>query len=101
MARLDGKIAMITGAGGEHGLGRAIARRFADEGADLVLVDVAPTGLRVGATPASGWRGIDAVAEDVRKRGRRAVTALESWLMAVRILSDIAAEPVFTSRTPS
>ena len=65
MARLDGKIAMITGAGGEHGLGRAIARRFADEGADLVLVDVGPTGLRVGATPASGWRGIDAVAEDV------------------------------------
>src|SRR6266540_2043671 len=58
MARLDGKIAMITGAGGEHGLGRAIARRFADEGADLVLVDVAPTGLRVGATPARGWRAI-------------------------------------------
>jgi len=32
MGRLDGKIAMVTGAGGEHGLGRAIARRFADEG---------------------------------------------------------------------
>ena len=63
MGRLDGKIAMITGAGGEHGLGRAIARRFADEGADLVLVDVAATGLRVGRTPGGGgWGGIDAVA---------------------------------------
>jgi len=29
MGRLDGKIAMVTGAGGEHGLGRAIAQRFA------------------------------------------------------------------------
>jgi len=40
MGRLDNKVAMVTGAGGEHGLGRAIARRFADEGADLVLTDV-------------------------------------------------------------
>jgi NAD(P)-dependent dehydrogenase (short-subunit alcohol dehydrogenase family) len=90
MGRLDGKIAMITGAGGEHGLGRAIARRFADEGADLVLVDVAPTGLRVGATPASGWRGIDAVAEDVRKRGRRALTALADVRSPPQVASVVA-----------
>ena len=88
MGRLDGKIAMITGAGGEHGLGRAIARRFADEGADLVLVDVAATGLRVGRSPGGdGWRGIDAVAEEIRKRGRRALTALAD----VRSASEIAA----------
>jgi NAD(P)-dependent dehydrogenase (short-subunit alcohol dehydrogenase family) len=36
--RLDGKIAIITGAG--SGLGRASALRFAGEGARLVLVDV-------------------------------------------------------------
>ena len=30
-----------------------------------------------------------------------AVTAIESWLMAARTLSDIAAEPVFTTTTPS
>jgi NAD(P)-dependent dehydrogenase (short-subunit alcohol dehydrogenase family) len=88
MGRLDGKIAMITGAGGEHGLGRAIANRFADEGADLVLVDVAATGLRVGRTPgASDWRGIDAVADEIRKRGRRALTALAN----VRSASEVAA----------
>jgi NAD(P)-dependent dehydrogenase (short-subunit alcohol dehydrogenase family) len=88
MGRLDGKIAMITGAGGEHGLGRAIARRFAEEGADLVLVDVAATGLRVSAsTSPGGWRGIDAVAEEIRKRGRRALTALAD----VRVASQVAA----------
>src|SRR4051794_25121249 len=38
MARLSGKVAVITGAG--SGLGRAIALRFASEGASLVLGDV-------------------------------------------------------------
>jgi NAD(P)-dependent dehydrogenase (short-subunit alcohol dehydrogenase family) len=77
MGRLEGKVAMVTGAGGEHGLGRAIARRFADEGADLVLTDVIPTGLRVSSsTPPGDWRGIDAVAEEIRKHGRRAMTAI-------------------------
>ena len=89
MGRLEGKIAMVTGAGGEHGLGRAIARRFADEGADLVLVDVAPTGLRVAAMPPTGWRGIDAVAEEIRKVGRRALTAIADVRSAPQIATVV------------
>jgi NAD(P)-dependent dehydrogenase (short-subunit alcohol dehydrogenase family) len=38
MARLGGKVAMVTGAGG--GIGSAICRRFADEGAALVCIDL-------------------------------------------------------------
>jgi 3-oxoacyl-[acyl-carrier protein] reductase len=77
MGRLEGKIAMVTGAGGEHGLGRAIAQRFADEGADLILTDVVATGLRVSsATPPGAWGGVDAVADEIRKRGRRAMIAI-------------------------
>jgi NAD(P)-dependent dehydrogenase (short-subunit alcohol dehydrogenase family) len=39
MGRLDGKVALITGAGG--GIGRAAALRFSAEGARIVTVDVA------------------------------------------------------------
>ena len=38
MARLDGKVAVVTG--GANGLGRACAVRFAEEGADIVVGDI-------------------------------------------------------------
>ena len=38
MGKLDGKVAIITGAGG--GIGQAAARLFAAEGAKLMLVDL-------------------------------------------------------------
>src|SRR5215813_4452104 len=77
MGRLEGKVAMVTGSGGQRGFGRAIARKLASEGAGLVLTDVTPGGVRVVASKAaSGWRGLEAVADEVRADGGRAITAL-------------------------
>ena len=77
MGTLSGKVAMITGSGGESGFGRAIAQRFAAEGADLLLTDIAPTGTKVVSTkPASGWGGLEAVAAEARAAGGRAITAI-------------------------
>jgi len=77
MGGLSGKVAMITGCGGERGVGRAIARRLAADGADLLLTDVAPTGTRVVASkPLTQWGGLEAVAAEIRAAGKRAVTAL-------------------------
>ena len=40
MKRLEGKTAVITGSGRRRGLGEAIARRLASEGAAIVLSDL-------------------------------------------------------------
>ncbi len=48
MMRLAGKIGIVTAAG--SGMGRAGALRFAREGAQVAVVDVAPRGW----TPSSG-----------------------------------------------
>ena len=40
MYDLSGKVALVTGAGGRHGIGRSIALRLAEEGADVVVTDI-------------------------------------------------------------
>lgn len=40
MQDLNGKVAVITGSGGQHSIGRATAQRFAEEGVKLVLADI-------------------------------------------------------------
>jgi NAD(P)-dependent dehydrogenase (short-subunit alcohol dehydrogenase family) len=68
--RLNGKVALVTGAAGERGLGRGIARALADEGAHVVVNDVArPEKLeaRVAELAAMGVEAMAFVA-DVRQR---------------------------------
>jgi NAD(P)-dependent dehydrogenase (short-subunit alcohol dehydrogenase family) len=77
MERLGGKVAIVTGCAGERGLGRGIARRLAQEGADLVVTDVARTGTKVvSAKPDGDWTGLEAVAAEIRAGGRRALPLL-------------------------
>jgi NAD(P)-dependent dehydrogenase (short-subunit alcohol dehydrogenase family) len=63
MGRLEGKVALITGAGG--GMGRVAAERFAAEGAAVAVADVSPMPEVVDAIRAAGGRAIT-VAADVR-----------------------------------
>ncbi len=62
MDRLTGKVAVITG--GSGGIGRATAQLFVAQGAQVVLVDVDPTGLQAAAA-AIGHAAISVVVADV------------------------------------
>lgn len=59
MYSLEGKVALVTGAG--RGIGRAIALRLAQEGADVAVVDIDEAGAR-------------SVAQEARSVGRRALS---------------------------
>jgi NAD(P)-dependent dehydrogenase (short-subunit alcohol dehydrogenase family) len=62
--RLKDKVTIITGAG--HGIGRAYARRFAEEGARVVIAEIdAPAGERVAAEIAVAGGSAWARATDV------------------------------------
>lgn len=74
MYDLNGKVAIITGAGGRHGIGRAIALRLAQEGADVVVTDIQrSTDAMRPEDRQAGWRGLDSVVGEIEALGRQAL----------------------------
>ena len=74
MDKLEGQVAIVTGAGRMRGIGRAAALALAREGANVV---VAGTGRDPSTFPddeqAAGWRDVDGVADEITGMGREAL----------------------------
>ena len=72
---LDGKVAVVTGAGRMRSIGRSIALDLARAGCDVALTG---TGRPPESYPEeekeAGWRDVESVAEEIRGLGRRAMT---------------------------
>lgn len=77
MKPLEGKVAIVTGAGRLRGIGRAAAVALAESGADVVITG---TGRDPSTFPpdekARGWRDIESTAAQVLERGSRALAVL-------------------------
>ena len=72
MNSLEGKVAMITGAASKRGMGHAIALKFANEGADIVVTDkfAAPKSMFPGDET---WGGLDEIVGEIEAIGRKAL----------------------------
>lgn len=68
MYNLSGKVVFVTGAGGEHGIGRGIALRLAEDGADVVVTDNVEK-----PYPDGDWGGLPALQAEVEGLGRRSL----------------------------
>jgi len=72
MGSLDGKVAIVTGAGRMRGIGRAIALRLAKDGADVVASALARDAKSLPEHEReAGWRGVESVADEIRALGRK------------------------------
>ena len=74
MYDLSGKVALVTGAGGRHGIGRSIALRLANEGADVIVTDIEASATAIRAEDRqAGWAGLNSVVEEIESKGRQSL----------------------------
>lgn len=74
MYNLEGKVAIVTGAGPPQGVGRSICLRLAQEGADVIVSDLCHRPEQLPPyCPVADWEQLESVAEEIRSRGRRAL----------------------------
>ncbi len=91
MSGLEGKVAVVTGAGRMRSIGRPIAVELARAGCDIVLTGTGrPKDRYPDDEKAAGWGDIESVAEEVRALGRKALPLISdvSDLGAVQTLAD-------------
>lgn len=91
MSNLNGKVAVVTGAGRKNGIGAAIARRLAKDGANVVVSDIcaAPTDLPHGGNAA--WEELQQVAAEIANLGVTAVPVRTDVTSGEDVASMIAA----------
>jgi NAD(P)-dependent dehydrogenase (short-subunit alcohol dehydrogenase family) len=84
----EGKVALVTGAGGRRGIGRATALRLARDGADGPVMDISwPADLRPADERGDQWDGVRSVAAEIEALGRRGL-ALEGDISLEREVED-------------
>ncbi|MEM7472909.1 MAG: glucose 1-dehydrogenase [Pseudomonadota bacterium] len=97
MGRLDGKTAVITGAG--RGIGAVMAKRMADEGANVVVTDVLDTAETVASITGSGGSAMGMSVNVTSDEELAAmVEATEKEFGALNILVNNAS--IFAALTP-
>ena len=84
MYDLRDKVALVTGASGARGLGRAIALKLAKHGANVVVSDLADNA-------SASWGGLPAVVDDITAVGQDAIGRVADVTDSSHVESLVAA----------
>jgi meso-butanediol dehydrogenase/(S,S)-butanediol dehydrogenase/diacetyl reductase len=69
MDKLANKVAIVTGAGRQSGIGAAVARRLAQDGAHVVVGDICAPPTHLPHAGSGQWEELQAIADDLQARG--------------------------------
>jgi NAD(P)-dependent dehydrogenase (short-subunit alcohol dehydrogenase family) len=73
MYDLKEKVALVTGAGRPGGIGAAVARRLAQDGAYVVMADICESPSELTHAGSGTWEDLSAVAGEITSRGGRSL----------------------------
>jgi len=90
MNSLDGKVALVTGAGSKRGMGHAVAVRLAKGGANVIVVDkdAVPKSIWPGD---ENWGGLEEVVSEIKSAGGEAL-AVVADISSSEAVNDIVAK---------
>lgn len=67
MATLEGRVALVTGAGRKGGIGEAVAKRLAQDGAHVVVGDICAPPTELAHAGSGRWEELEAIAGEIAK----------------------------------
>lgn len=69
MASLEGKVALVTGAGRRGGIGEAVAKRLARDGAHIVVGDICAPPTELAHAGSGRWEELESIAGEIGDAG--------------------------------
>ena len=69
MASLEGKVALVTGAGRRGGIGEAVAKRLARDGAHIVVGDICAPPTELAHAGSGRWEELESIAGEIGESG--------------------------------
>jgi meso-butanediol dehydrogenase/(S,S)-butanediol dehydrogenase/diacetyl reductase len=73
MSSIEGKVALVTGAGRRGGIGEAVAKRLAREGAHVVVGDICAPPTELAHAGSGQWDELEGIAAEIGESGVRSL----------------------------
>lgn len=91
MATLEGRVALVTGAGRKGGIGESVAKRLARDGAHIVVGDICAPPTELAHAGSGRWEELESIAGEIGELGVKSVPVRVDVTDAASVEAMIAA----------